>query len=384
MASQQREDSTDSKMFACVCNQYGPAEDDGVFEFRNDVVDTPTIIESNQILIENKYTTVNPADTKQRSGNLKLVMKHQFPFILGQDFAGVVVEVGSDVLRFKVGDEVIGSTAPRNGCGAQFVVADEEECAIKPDTLKWEEAVAIPTGYCTAWKGLFDTSYGNLPIFPEEDSKTSILIIGASGSVGSAAVQLAVNVAKCNDVVAICGSSNLEYAQSLGVTTVLDYKNSSSNYYETYLKDKQLKFDLVLDCVGGDEYYKKLWPYLDIPTNPNSCYVSCVGPVLHGGSEPITVMTLAQTIRTLLPRLTLGNWLCQSRYKLYLDFTTSDGVLERITKAFAESKISPAPRIDPTSPVPLKDLGRAHKQVEKGHSNGKVVIKICENEAPLT
>ena len=72
------------------------------------------------ILVKVAFTTVNPADTKQRAGNLKLVVKHQFPVSFGQDFAGTV-EAAPPTSRFKAGDHVYGCTAPRNGCGAEFV-----------------------------------------------------------------------------------------------------------------------------------------------------------------------------------------------------------------------------------------------------------------------
>ena len=109
----------------------------------------------------------------------------------------------------------------------------------------------------------------------------------------------------------------------------------------------------------------------------DSSYITCVGPVLHGGSKPITSSTLLSTTRTLLPRF-MGNLLpsqWNSRYKMYLSFTTKNGVLDKIANALIEGLIVP-PRIDPDSPFPLQELGNAHALVETGHSNGKVVVKI--------
>ena len=85
-------------MKATICVQYGPPST--AFEYKENYA-KPEITKPNQILIKNKFCSVNPADCKQRSGNLKLVLKHQFPFILCQDFAGVVVEVGKDVKKFQ-------------------------------------------------------------------------------------------------------------------------------------------------------------------------------------------------------------------------------------------------------------------------------------------
>ena len=114
-------------MKATICVQYGPPST--AFEYKENYA-KPEITKPNQILIKNKFCSVNPADCKQRSGNLKLVLKNQFPFILCQDFAGVVVEVGKDVKKFQVGDNVFGCTngaengkQPRNSCAAEYVTA---------------------------------------------------------------------------------------------------------------------------------------------------------------------------------------------------------------------------------------------------------------------
>jgi len=396
-------------MHASFCKKHGPAEE--VFEVGQ--VPKPTIVDPKQILIENYRTSINPADCKQRSGNLKLVMNHSFPLILGQDFAGVIVGVGSDVTtKFRVGDEVFGSTAPRNGCSAEYVLAYEDEMSKKPKTISWDQAAASPTAYCTAWRGLFDSKLGNLPNYLDNESTSSsssppprVLVIGASGSVGSAAVQLAANVAKAN-VYAICGSSNKEYVKSLGVKEIFDYKD------EDYLKqiltttsNKNDGFDLILDCVGGDQYYRDLFPFLRRPSardkddddNKSSSsskisttwgnYITCVGPVLHGGSDRITLWTLLSTTGILLPRLLLNSILpsrWNPRYRIYLSFTTGNGILDTVAKVL-ESKIIDCPRIDTKlSPLPLNELGKGHAMVETGHSNGKVIVNTTTIQPTTT
>jgi len=406
------DDNDNTQMFASICTGYGPAN--AVFELRHDVP-RPVLSGDDQILVRTEMTAVNPADCKQRSGNLQRISRHDFPLVLGQDFCGTVVKVGPGAAHAaKVGDTVMGSTAPRNSCSAEYLLAHPSECVtIDREKLSPASAAAAPTAYCTAWKGLFDKAYGNLPMRTEhrtEDevntaaaaaseepkpdgtntnthkpktdrAKSSVLIIGASGSVGSAAVQLAVGVAEVGRVVAICGTDNIDYVQSLGkddnnsnsnTTTemaVVDYRQPG---YEHELRHE--RFDLILDCVGGDEYYHKFHPRLNF-VNRGACYVTCVGPVLHGGSEPITYRTLLSTIGTLVPRL-LGNYLLpgrwNSRYKIYLGFETTP--LEPVARALEKGVLDP--RIDPRSPVPLKDLASAHERVETGHSSGKVVVEI--------
>jgi len=375
-----QQEETASTMLACVCTKYGPAGT--VFEIRSDVPRPPSP-EDHEILVNIAATTVNPADCKQRSGNLSLISKHEFPFVLGQDFSGRIVEVGPMVTKFSVGDAVMGSTAPRNGCSAEYVLTHETECAPKPLGVSNEIAAAVPTAYCTAWKGLFGTSLGNLSIDDnyDDDNKhqrdnnrdKSLLVIGASGSVGSAAVQLAKNVAGCGRVAAICGPANIEYAKSMGADPVVDYSDPGfAEGFRAGGDDQGFQFDLILDCVGGDFYYKKLHPFLRF-SNPKARYVTCVGPVLHGGSEPITVKTLLKTAVTLLPRLTIGNCFLNSRYSIYLGFETGNGALEGVARALEHKSIDP--RLDPTS-LSLNDLGRAHEIVETGHSQGKVTVTI--------
>ncbi|KAL3942129.1 MAG: hypothetical protein SGBAC_003629 [Bacillariaceae sp.] len=417
-----------------------------IFEIQ-DYIPRPKIEDPHQVLVRNLRTTVNPADYKQRAGNVDLVTGHSrktttkikppkssgkddfdedderanFPLlILGQDFAGIVEAVGAEVTSFKVGDAVYGSTAPRNSCSAEYVCAFDYECAHKPEQVSWDEAAATPTAFCTAWKGLFDPQLGNLTVHPMDESETSkeeeegeeketlpptyvvdendederpprVLVIGASGSVGAAAVQLAKQIGKA-EVAAICGAKNMDYVKSLGASPVFDYAKAGYEIYYTDHEDE--RFDIIFDCVGGDSYYYKLHQFLNkenLPkyaktastaavmcdrTNP-SIYVTCVGPVLHAGSEKVTYGRIAETARTLVPRF-VGNYILpgrwNSRYAMFLSFSTQNGVLDQITQALATRKI--LPRIDPLSPLRMEHLGRGHYQVERGHSNGKVVIAV--------
>ena len=367
-------------MIAAVINEYGPAS--SVFEYRDDVP-KPKISRPNEILVKNYRASVNPADCKQRSGNLQLVLKHKFPLILSQDFAGVIVEVGSDISeKFKVGDEVFGCTAPRNGCAAEFVVAFESELTHKPKNITWDQAAAAPTGFCTAWRGLFDKNYGNLAFLnlftdstPEECPKENVLILGASGSVGSSAVQLASRIGQAN-VYGICGERNIAYVESIGAIKAYSYESD----FATALKS--MKFDLILDCVGGDSYYHACYSLLNNKRqgrdNEKASYVTCVGPVLHGGSKAITVGTIFSTIKVLAPRMLNDAIFGTSRYKMYLSFTTGNGILAKVAKALEKELI--APRIDPLSPLPLQKINEAHEKVEKGTSDGKLIVRIVENE----
>ena len=336
-------------------------------------------------MIKNYRASVNPADCKQRSGNLQLVVKHKFPLILSQDFAGVIVEVGSNVSKkFQVGDEVFGTTAPRNGCAAEFVVAFESELTHKPKNITWDQAAAAPTGFCTAWRGLFDKNYGNLALpDPFTDSapndvdcsKENVLILGASGSVGSSAVQLASKLSQAN-VYGICGERNIDYVESIGAVKAYCYESDFVSALQN------VKFDLILDCVGGDSYYYSCYSLLGDRrhgrSNEKALYVTCVGPVLHGGSKKITYGTIFSTIKVLVPRMLNDAIFGSSRYKMYLSFTTENGILANVAKALEKELITP--RIDPLSPLPLRKINEAHEKVERGTSDGKLILKVVEHE----
>jgi NADPH:quinone reductase-like Zn-dependent oxidoreductase len=154
-----------------------------------------------QLLIRVHSTTVNPADCKQRSGNLKLVMKHSFPLAFGQDFAGIV-ESAPPTSQFKRGDEVYGCTAPRNGCGAEYVAVYEREVVRKPVTLAWDVAAATPTAACTAYRGVVTVG--------KATEGMRVLVHGASGGVGSAMVQIARRGCGCT-VWGTSGPTNRQY-----------------------------------------------------------------------------------------------------------------------------------------------------------------------------
>src|SRR5699024_2571736 len=135
-------------------------------------------IEDNQVLIDMRATSINPIDWKIRAGYMKDGMDFDFPLILGWDAAGVVSEIGKNVTDFKVGDEVFA-----NGTYAEYVSVDEELVALKPKSISFEEAAAVPLAGLTAWQCLVD--------FGEIKQGDKVLIQAGSGGVGSYGIQIA-------------------------------------------------------------------------------------------------------------------------------------------------------------------------------------------------
>ena len=231
-------------MKAILHTRYGPAHLLQLTE-----VDTPTP-RDNEVLIAIRATTVSTGDCNMRNftfvtRSMRPLAKLMFgigkpwkPRILGTELAGDVVGTGKDVTRFKKGDRVVASTGMATGGHAQFACLRENGAVtFKPDSLSWEEAVALPFGANTAL--YFLRELGRI------QAGQTLLIIGASGSVGSAAVQLATHFGA--RVTAVCSGANVDMVRSLGADTVIDYtKEDFTRAGNTY--------DLIFDIVGSTTF----------------------------------------------------------------------------------------------------------------------------------
>jgi NADPH:quinone reductase-like Zn-dependent oxidoreductase len=333
-------------MRAMILPCYGPAD---ALELAN--VPVPSIADE-QVLVRVVATSVNPADCKQRSGNLAKVANHNFPVVLGQDFSGIVVRCGRACSRLQIGDAVFGATAPRNGCSAEYVAAYEAEATRIPDGLSWAQAAAAPTVVCTAYHGLL--MVGKL------QAAQAVLVHGASGGVDFAAARLAVLLG-CR-VWGTCSPANIEALRSAGVAP-LNYANSD---FDRTLEDSSL--DLVLDTVGGDDYYHRSLRLL----RRSGRYVTAVGPVRHGGSTPVTYGVMLRTAATLLPRLA-GNALVRRTYHIFLSFDAAD-----LRKEIVLRHVGALVRLSPRR-FQLAELAAAHRMSETNHSDGKLVVRILSD-----
>jgi NADPH:quinone reductase-like Zn-dependent oxidoreductase len=204
------------------------------------------IPKDNEVLIAIHATTVSTADCNMR--NFTFVTRSMLPFakltfgigkpwkarVLGTELAGEVESAGKDVTRFKKGDRIVASTGMAGGGHAQYACLPEKGAlALKSDSLSWEEAVGIPFGANTALYFLRDLG--------KVQAGQELLIIGASGSIGSAGVQLAKHFGAT--VTAVCSSANVEMVKSLGADRVIDYtKEDFTAHAQTY----DLIFDIVV------------------------------------------------------------------------------------------------------------------------------------------
>ncbi|MFC4764313.1 NADP-dependent oxidoreductase [Dyella koreensis] len=227
-------------MKAIQMHEYGPAS-----VLRYEDVQRP-VAGSGQVLVRVVAAGVNPVDWKFRAGYLKDMMPLALPWIPGFDFSGTVDAVGPDVEAFAVGDAVFGkSSFPGGGSYAQFVVVSTADIVRKPAGVNHVQAAAIPAGALTAWQALFND--GALELAAGQ----TLLVLGAAGSVGSFAVQLAKR--KGARVIAVGRASQQAHLRALGADLVVDTARGDLSSVG--------QVDAVLDLVGG-ELQEQAWPLL--------------------------------------------------------------------------------------------------------------------------
>ncbi|GAA1749158.1 NADP-dependent oxidoreductase [Rothia terrae] len=237
-------------MRAFVLTHYGQ---DGI-ELQN--VPAPRVGE-HDVLIRVKATSVNPVDTMIRDGKFKPILSRKLPMIMGNDVAGVVIEVGSQVAEFSVGDEVYARPQLNSfGTFADEIAIHEDAVAHKPESLSMNEAAALPLVSLTAWQALTERS--------SVREGTKVLIHGGTGGVGSAAIQLAKALGA--HVATTVSGSKADLARELGADLIIDYRTQN-------FEDVVSGYDVVLDTQGGETLEKSLGVLA-----PGGIAISIVGP----------------------------------------------------------------------------------------------------------
>ncbi|MER2118836.1 MAG: NADP-dependent oxidoreductase [Solibacillus sp.] len=196
---------------------------------------TPEINEY-EVLAEIHAASINPIDFKIRDGKVKLLLKYKMPLILGSDFSGVVVKVGAKVSHFKVGDEIYGR--PRKskiGTFADYISVHEDDIALKPKNLTFEEAASIPLVGLTTYQAFSDIL--------QLQKGQKILIQAGAGGVGTFAIQLAKLMGAT--VATTASEAGMNLVKSLGADEIINYKTEK---FEETLKN----YDAVFDTLGGE------------------------------------------------------------------------------------------------------------------------------------
>jgi NADPH:quinone reductase-like Zn-dependent oxidoreductase len=218
-------------MKAVVINAFGGND---VVEVRD--MPTPSL-RPGDVLIRVRAAGVNPVDWKTREGQTRIVVGSRFPKVLGSECAGEVAEAGSLASKYRPGDEVIATTGFRLGAYAEYAAIPEKTVFPKPKSMSFEDAAAVPVAGMTAYTALRDK--GAIA------AGKKVLINGASGGVGTFAVQIAKLYGA--DVTAVCSSANNALVKGLGASRVIDYHRQDF----TLAGDR---YDIVFDAVSSRSY----------------------------------------------------------------------------------------------------------------------------------
>ena len=338
-ARQEPIETGEPHMKAVVYTNYGSPD---VLEIRDIKKPVPN---DDQVLIKVRAASINPLDWHFMEGTPYIMRamgvglrKPKDPR-LGVDYAGTVEAVGKNVTQFKPGDEVLGG---KSGAFAEYVCARADRAIVlKPANITFEQAASVPIAAITALQGLRDKG----KIQPGQ----KVLINGASGGVGTFAVQIAKSFGA--DVTGVCSTRNLDMVRSLGADHVINYTK------EDFTKNGQ-RYDLILDNVGTQPLsgFRRV-------LNPNGILVMIGG---GGPNDGGLIGPLGRPVKALL----LSPFISQKMGMLMAELNKKD--LTILGDLMQSGKVTPV--IDRT--YPLSKIAEAIRYLEQGHARGKVVITV--------
>lgn len=319
-------------MKALYVSKYGPLDDLELHEVAKPVP------KDNEVLIRVKATSINynnllftkgkPFVGRFFTGLLKPGKK-----IPGNDVAGIVEYAGKDVKEFKAGDEVFGDLT-EFGAFAEYVTASESVLMLKPAFLSFEHAAAVPEAGLVALQALRD--HGNI------QASQKVLINGASGGIGSFAVQIAKSFGA--EVTAVCSARNFDLVRSIGADHVIDYTRED-------FVEKCPGFDLIISTVG----YRSIGDFKKA-LNPKGVYIATGG-------------TMSQIFQAML----LGSWYSERDGKRLGSMVVKPNKdLDFLIGLIESGDVKPI--IEKT--FPFENIVSAIKQYDTGHTSGKIVVTI--------
>lgn len=306
-------------------------------------VEKPTP-KDNEVLVKIHATTVTATECTFRQGEPFMARLFMGLFkpkikILGEELAGEIEAIGKDVKIFKKGDQVFGTAGPGFGANAEYLCIPEDGVlAIKPNNSTYEEAAGSVDGFLTALPFLRDTA--------RIRSEQKVLIYGASGSIGTAAVQIAKYFK--TEVTGVCSTTNIELVKSLGADNVIDYTK------EDFTKSDKT-YDIIFDTVGKTSFSK------------------CKGSLKQNG-----IFLESGIGMGVIPHVLLTSMLGHKKAKIAATGLRSPK--ERKKDLILLKELMEAGKVKPVIDrrYPLEQIAKAHAYVDKGHKKGNVVISVVE------
>jgi len=299
---------------------------------------TPNI-KPDEVLIDNHASSVNPRDWMIRSGRYQLqFLVPSFPLILGSDLAGDVIAVGAKVSGFKVGDRVFGMKNPSEGLAsyAEKVAVSERNIALIPEGLSYLDAGGIPLCSLTAWQALVDKA--------AIKAGMEVMVIGASGGVGSYGVQIAHALGA--NVTAVCSAASSEMVTELGANKVIDY------HQEDFTQSPE-SYDLIFDTIGRHS-------------------LSRCSKVLKSGGTYVSTVPSPKNLKA-MATTKLASFFSAKNQKASVVMVKASGTdLGKIARLLASKEIKPV--VDRI--FPIQDVAKAHDYSRSLRAKGKIVLQI--------
>lgn len=315
-------------MKAAVYTQYGGPE---VVQIKEIAKPAPG---PKEILVKVKASSLTAGDWRMRAGNPFPIRLYNGLFkikrsVLGQEFSGEIVALGAEVKEFNIGDAIAGSTGQRAGAHAQYVcIPPDAAIALKPKNISHEEAAALPVGALTA---NYFLQLGGL------SKGQKVLIYGASGSVGSYALQLAKHFGA--EVTAVCSAANARMVADLGADHHIDYRKQDYGTLEE-------QFDIVFDTVGKSSYKQAL-------------------KVLKPSGKYLSVAMSLKLMRQSISAKLFG------RPEIFSTVTKSKVAdLKFLLSLVAHGDL----KVVIDEKYPLSEIQAAHQKAENGHKRGNLVL----------
>lgn len=300
------------------------------------------------VLVRARAASINPLDKMVRNGEFKQLLKYKRPFVLGHDVSGIVAEVGAEVRGFATGDEVYARPRDlRIGTFAEFVAIDEDDVALKPKSLSFEEAAAVPLVALAAWQTLVDLA----DVKPGQ----KVLVHAGAGGLGSTVIQLAKHLGAY--VATTAHTDDIERARAVGADEVIDFT-------KTDFSEVLAGFDVVLDSIGGTNLEKSL-----TVLRRGGLAISVVGPPDPSFAEQLGQPIMKPVMALLSRKVRKQAKKLGVRYSFFF-MRASGSQLADLAALYDNGTLRPV--LDRT--FPFDETLEAMAYVEQGRASGKIVV----------